>query len=78
MGTAFYSLSELLSSEILIVFCVCSLYKTRLQEACDHQSPLQSWGPELQHFTALRRRPIPRDCDIVLEEPTFIMKIDAG
>lgn len=61
-----------------ILFKFLSLYRTRLEEACDHLSPLQSWGPELQHFTSLRRRPIPQDCDIVVEEPTFILKIDAG
>ncbi|XKL63519.1 hypothetical protein PGB90_005883 [Kerria lacca] len=55
----------------------CNLFKTRLHEECDHLSPLQSWGPELQHFTALRRRPIPQDCDVIVTEPTFFMKIDA-
>lgn len=54
------------------------MFKTRLHEECDHLSPLQSWGPELQHFTALRRRPIPQDCDVIVTEPTFFMKIDAG
>lgn len=57
---------------------VGSFKKSRLLEECDHLSPLQSWGPELQHFTALRKRPIPQDCDVVVEEPTFIMKIDAS
>ncbi|XP_065217712.1 EGF domain-specific O-linked N-acetylglucosamine transferase [Planococcus citri] len=55
----------------------CNFKKPRLLEECDHLSPLQSWGPELQHFTALRRPPIPHNCDVVVNEPTFIMKIDA-
>ena len=60
------------------LFISSSLHKSQLQKASDHISPLQSWGPELQHFTRLRRRPIPEDCDVVVEEPTFVMKIDAG
>lgn len=56
----------------------CRLHKSRLDEECDHISPLQSWGPELRHFTELNRRPIiDGDCDIVIEKPTFILKIDA-
>ncbi|KAJ9592753.1 hypothetical protein L9F63_015591 [Diploptera punctata] len=56
----------------------CQLHKTRLEEQCDQISPLQSWGPEMRYFTALPRRPIvEQDCDIVIEKPTFIMKIDA-
>lgn len=42
-------------------------------------SPLQSWAPELRYFTDLTRRPIiEHDCDIVIEKPTFILKIDAS
>ncbi|KAJ8973594.1 hypothetical protein NQ317_010031 [Molorchus minor] len=44
----------------------------------DHLSPLQSWGPEMRYFTRLKHRPIVQgDCDIIIEKPTFIMKIDA-
>ncbi|KAG5893459.1 hypothetical protein JTB14_012176 [Gonioctena quinquepunctata] len=56
----------------------CDFYKDKLNEQADHISPLQSWGPELRYFRKLNRRPIiEKDCDIVIEKPTFIMKIDA-
>ncbi|PSN54636.1 EGF domain-specific O-linked N-acetylglucosamine transferase [Blattella germanica] len=56
----------------------CQLHKARLEEECDQISPLQSWGPEMRYFTSLHRRPIvEQDCDIVIEKPTFILKIDA-
>ncbi|XP_076388941.1 EGF-domain O-GlcNAc transferase isoform X2 [Megachile rotundata] len=56
----------------------CTLNEKRLQENADHISPLQSWGPELRNFRKLSRPPIVNgDCDIVIEKPTFIMKIDA-
>ncbi|KAK7788871.1 hypothetical protein R5R35_011397 [Gryllus longicercus] len=56
----------------------CQLHKSRLDEECDHISPLQSWGPELRYFTQLSRRPIvEKDCDVVIEKPTFVLKIDA-
>lgn len=55
------------------------LHKSRLENECDQISPLQSWGPELRYFTALPRRPImEKDCDITIEKPTFILKIDAS
>lgn len=57
----------------------CDFYDKRLNEQADHISPLQSWGPELRYFTRLSRRPIIEgDCDIVIDKPTFIMKIDAS
>ncbi|XP_026671080.1 EGF domain-specific O-linked N-acetylglucosamine transferase isoform X1 [Ceratina calcarata] len=56
----------------------CILNERRLQDNADHISPLQSWGPELRNFRKLPRPPIVNgDCDIVIEKPTFIMKIDA-
>ncbi|XP_018324523.1 EGF domain-specific O-linked N-acetylglucosamine transferase [Agrilus planipennis] len=56
----------------------CNYYKDRLLEQADHISPLQSWGPELRYFTQLNTRPVENNkCDIVIEKPTFIMKIDA-
>lgn len=55
------------------------LNERRLQDNADHISPLQSWGPELRNFQALPRRPIVHgDCDVVIEKPTFIVKIDAS
>ncbi|XP_050591020.1 EGF domain-specific O-linked N-acetylglucosamine transferase isoform X2 [Bombus affinis] len=56
----------------------CTLNEKRLQKNADHISPLQSWGPELRNFRKLPRPPIVNhDCDIVIEKPTYIMKIDA-
>lgn len=56
----------------------CDFNKSKLMEEADHISPLQSWGPELQYFTQLRQRPIEEgDCDVVVDKPTFLMKIDA-
>lgn len=55
------------------------LNEERLKENADHISPLQSWGPEVRNFIKLSRRPIVHgDCDIIIEKPTFIMKIDAS
>ncbi|XP_014728829.1 PREDICTED: EGF domain-specific O-linked N-acetylglucosamine transferase isoform X2 [Sturnus vulgaris] len=43
------------------------------------KSPLQSWFAELQTFTALDFRPLEDGkCDIVIEKPTYFMKLDAG
>lgn len=56
----------------------CDLKKDWLTEQSDHISPLQSWGPELRYFKRLDRRPIVEgDCDVVIEKPTFLMKLDA-
>lgn len=56
----------------------CLLHKSRLDEESDHISPLQSWGPELRFFRQLPKRPIENgDCDIVVDKPTYLMKIDA-
>lgn len=57
----------------------CDFYKERLEEQADHISPLQSWGPEMRYFSKLNRRPIVEgDCDVVIEKPTFFLKIDAS
>ncbi|CAH1183795.1 unnamed protein product [Phaedon cochleariae] len=56
----------------------CELHKNVLDEQADHISPLQSWGPEVRFFSRLNQRPIREGlCDVVVEEPTFIVKIDA-
>lgn len=62
-----------------IIFLRFRLNEKRLNENADHISPLQSWGPELRNFRKLPRPPIVNgDCDIVIEKPTYIMKIDAS
>ena len=58
----------------------CKLNETKLNEESLHLSPLQSWGPEMQHFEELSQK-IQRDspiCDVYIDKPTFIMKIDAS
>ncbi|XP_066153392.1 EGF domain-specific O-linked N-acetylglucosamine transferase isoform X2 [Euwallacea fornicatus] len=56
----------------------CTLKKEEFEVQTDHISALQSWGPELRFFTEIPQRPIHDGlCDIVIEKPTYIMKIDA-
>jgi len=57
----------------------CLLNRSRLSGEMDHiGSALQSWGPELRNFDVLPH-PILESglCDVVVNTPTFIMKIDA-
>lgn len=57
----------------------CQLHKDKLDLEADHISPLQSWGPEMRYFSELKKRPINEaDCDVVIEKPTFVLKIDAS
>lgn len=63
----------------LIILFLNSLHEDRLKGQADHNSPLQSWAPEMRNFEKLPQRPIENDlCDVVVDKPTFIMKIDAG
>lgn len=39
-------------------------------------SPLQSWSPELRFFKPIEQ--YPETCDLIINEPTAIMKIDAS
>ncbi|KAI0240491.1 EGF domain-specific O-linked N-acetylglucosamine transferase [Lamellibrachia satsuma] len=57
----------------------CKMYADRLREEGEHKSPLQSWYAELQEFASLPFHPL-RDnkCDIVIDKPTIVMKLDAG
>ncbi len=57
----------------------CIVDKKMLARQGDHKSPLQSWFAELEHFTSLDWQPIPsRNCDVVIDKPTILMKLDAG
>lgn len=57
----------------------CKLNNAKLKEQLDHVSALQSWAPELRFFESLRERPIENGvCDVVIDKPSFIMKIDAN
>ncbi|EDW03910.1 EGF domain-specific O-linked N-acetylglucosamine transferase [Drosophila grimshawi] len=57
----------------------CDLNRTRLTAEMEHiGSALQSWGPELRNFDVLPQPMMESDaCDLVVNAPTFIMKIDA-
>ncbi|KAF7287593.1 hypothetical protein GWI33_005951 [Rhynchophorus ferrugineus] len=56
----------------------CNLKKEELNEQADHISALQSWGPEIRHFSSFNYRPINNgNCDVIIEKPTYVMKIDA-
>ncbi|CAM1299512.1 EOGT (predicted) [Pycnogonum litorale] len=56
----------------------CKLNKDSLDEQSGHKSPLQSWYAEIEHFTEFTHRPISDGkCDVVVDRPSFIMKLDA-
>lgn len=56
----------------------CKLNGEKLKEELEHMSALQSWAPELRFFESMTQRPIESGlCDVVIEKPTYIMKIDA-
>uniref|UniRef100_A0A8C9A0X9 EGF domain-specific O-linked N-acetylglucosamine transferase n=1 Tax=Prolemur simus TaxID=1328070 RepID=A0A8C9A0X9_PROSS len=57
----------------------CRLDVRTLMSEGQRKSPLQSWFAELQSYTQLNFRPIEdAKCDIVIEKPTYFMKLDAG
>lgn len=42
-------------------------------------SALQSWAPEMVNFVKTTQKPIIDGmCDIVIDKPTYIMKLDAS
>nr|XP_027787730.1 EGF domain-specific O-linked N-acetylglucosamine transferase [Marmota flaviventris]XP_027787731.1 EGF domain-specific O-linked N-acetylglucosamine transferase [Marmota flaviventris]XP_027787732.1 EGF domain-specific O-linked N-acetylglucosamine transferase [Marmota flaviventris] len=57
----------------------CELDSHLLLSEGQRKSPLQSWFAELRTYTQLNFRPIEDGkCDIVIEKPTYFMKLDAG
>uniref|UniRef100_A0A2I3FZ17 EGF domain-specific O-linked N-acetylglucosamine transferase n=1 Tax=Nomascus leucogenys TaxID=61853 RepID=A0A2I3FZ17_NOMLE len=56
----------------------CKLDIRTLMSEGQRKSPLQSWFAELQSYTPLNFRPMDAKCDIVIEKPTYFMKLDAG
>lgn len=52
----------------------CILDKNLLLKESGHKSPLQSWYEEIEHFSVIEGE---IKCDVVIEKPTFIMKLDA-
>lgn len=56
----------------------CKFNEDDFKEQLTHVSALQSWAPELRFFESLPNRPIKNDlCDVVIDKPTYFMKIDA-
>ncbi|XP_073448309.1 EGF domain-specific O-linked N-acetylglucosamine transferase [Aquarana catesbeiana] len=57
----------------------CELDSKKLQSQGQRKGPLQSWFAELQSYSSLSFRPIEDGhCNIIIEKPTYIMKLDAG
>jgi len=57
----------------------CTLDTRTLMSQGQRKSPLQSWFAELQSYTQLNFRPLEdAKCDVVIEKPTYFMKLDAG
>lgn len=57
----------------------CKLNSGMLKANGDHKSPLQSWYSELQLFEEHDESPLTSGkCDIIVSEPTFLIKLDAG
>ena len=59
-----------------VVVSGCDLDQGWLEDNLDRMSPLQSWAPELQHLSAGQVGDT--QCDLTIEEPTVIAKLDAG
>ncbi|GFO27782.1 Egf domain-specific o-linked n-acetylglucosamine transferase [Plakobranchus ocellatus] len=57
----------------------CDLDTIGLSKQGEHKSPLQSWFAELEHYSSLDFYPSKGEfCDIVLDKPTYLIKLDAG
>uniref|UniRef100_A0A8C5R4T0 EGF domain-specific O-linked N-acetylglucosamine transferase n=1 Tax=Leptobrachium leishanense TaxID=445787 RepID=A0A8C5R4T0_9ANUR len=57
----------------------CNFDANKLKSQGQRKSPLQSWFAELQTYSSLSFKPLEEgQCDIVIEKPTFFMKLDAG
>ena len=57
----------------------CQFDSVSFKKQGTHKSPLQSWYSELEMFQQLEQRPVESGmCDLVINEPTFIIKLDAG
>jgi len=57
----------------------CELNRNLLSQQGAHKSPLQSWYAELENYSYIKERPIQHGlCDVVLDKPTYFIKLDAG
>lgn len=55
----------------------CKVDHKLLEKEADFMSSLQSWAPELRNLVGMKEDPT-ETCDVVIERPTFIMKVDAS
>ncbi|XP_023955256.2 EGF domain-specific O-linked N-acetylglucosamine transferase [Bicyclus anynana] len=55
----------------------CNFFSERLMQEAEHMSALQSWAPEMVNFVSLERSISEGICDVTIEKPTYIMKLDA-
>jgi protein O-GlcNAc transferase len=58
----------------------CKFNAEGFKKLGDHKSPLQSWYSELQTYQEMSENPLhtPKKCDVIINEPTFVIKLDAG
>ena len=63
----------------------CLLHQSRLESNQQYLAPLQSWAPELRNFVEVPIEAFDQSksvsephCDVIVDKPTFIMKIDAA
>ena len=57
----------------------CKFESDEFKKQGDHKSPLQSWYAELETFQQFDENPLTNQkCDLVINEPTFLIKLDAG
>lgn len=57
----------------------CTLDRAKLSSQGEHKSPLMSWFAEMSNFRVLESSSNDKEeqCDITIDKPTFIMKLDA-
>lgn len=55
----------------------CDLSRQRLLSEGSHKSPLMSWFSEISNFKSIFNVEKSKKCDLILNRPTFIMKLDA-
>ncbi|XP_043564250.1 EGF domain-specific O-linked N-acetylglucosamine transferase isoform X4 [Chiloscyllium plagiosum] len=56
----------------------CKLDRKVLLAEGEHKSPLQSWFAELQSYSQLNFELKDENCDLIIEKPSYFMKLDAG
>jgi protein O-GlcNAc transferase len=59
----------------------CKLNKDLMKSQVTQISALQTWAPELQHFSEFPKPVMAQEskmCDKIIQTPTFIIKIDAS